>query len=339
MAMVRNQSGYILGIETSCDDTAVAVLSPTGRVLSSIVSSQDRVHAAYRGIVPELASRQHIESIVPIFETALTDAAVSLDQIGGIGVTAGPGLIGSLAVGVSFAKAVALGRWLPIVAINHLEGHVVSPFLNRPWPEAPFAAFVISGGHTHLYRVDRFGSYQTIGQTVDDAAGEAFDKVAAMMGLGFPGGPVLSKRAETGNPSAFSFPRARLRDHRFHLSFSGLKSAVARLWEELPEAEQKHRLADIAASFQQAVIDVIIDRLELVIAEHRLTAVALAGGVSCNHRLRQTVSQKLAGVTVYLADSGYCTDNAAMIAAAAQIRLNRGETSPLDFAVRSRWPL
>lgn len=323
----------ILGIESSCDDTAAAVLSE-GTVLSSIVASQDDVHCKYGGVVPELASRSHLRNIVPVIEAALSQAGVTLSDIEGIAATCGPGLVGSLLVGLSTAKAMAFARRVPFVGVNHLEGHLLSARLDADVP-FPYVALLVSGGHTSLYYAEDFGRYQFLGATRDDAAGEAYDKVAKTMGLGFPGGRLIDDLARHGNPTAIRFPRARLKPQRnstpFDFSFSGLKTAV---WQHVRAhpLESEAAAADLAASFQEAVVDMLLDTTYAAVHHvggHRLV---IAGGVSANTRLRQRARDAGAefGVSVHIPAMRYCTDNAAMIALAGSYRLQRGEADTLS---------
>jgi N6-L-threonylcarbamoyladenine synthase len=328
----------ILGVESSCDDTAAAVLDGT-RVLSSVVTSQNEVHQKYGGIVPELASRSHIRSVLPVIHAALDQAGVTLDNIDAVAATAGPGLVGSLLVGLSTAKAIAFARRLPFVAVNHLEGHLLSVRIEEE-VAFPYLALLVSGGHTSLYYAEDFGRYRCLGATRDDAAGEAYDKVAKVMGLGFPGGPLIDRIARAGDPTVIRFPRARLKvragkhassEKRFDFSFSGLKTAVWQHVRDHPITDDQSA-ADLAASFQEAVVDMLLDN-SLAAAEHvGAGRLVVAGGVSANSRLRQrTREDALArGLTVHIPSMRYCTDNAAMIAMAGRWRLERGQVDPLS---------
>ncbi len=329
-----NSSLCVLGIETSCDDTAAAVLH-NGQVLASVVSSQDEVHGLYGGVVPELASRQHLLHILPVIDRALAEARKGLEQIQGIAVTCGPGLIGSLLVGLSTAKAIALAKKLPFVGVNHLEGHLLAVLLEAQVP-FPFLALLVSGGHTCLYLVRGLGDYALLGSTRDDAAGEAFDKVAKIMGLGYPGGRILDQMARGGNPWAIPFPRARLKPVRgkvqgYDFSFSGLKTAVRLFLRENPVWQE--RKEDVAASFQEAVVDMLLEPTWRAVQEWGIGRVVLTGGVSANSRLRQRATEegKQLGVEVFFPSLRFCTDNAAMIALAGAWRLARGESSPLSL--------
>ncbi|HLC15625.1 MAG TPA: tRNA (adenosine(37)-N6)-threonylcarbamoyltransferase complex transferase subunit TsaD [Thermodesulfovibrionia bacterium] len=303
---------YILGIDTSCDDTAASVVNEDGRIVSNVVSSQNEIHVKYGGIVPELASRRHIEMIWPVVDEALKGAGIGLDDIAAVAVCQGPGLIGSLLVGVSFAKSLCYVRGIPLIAVNHLEGHILAPFLTEDKPSFPFIALIVSGGHTHLYRADDFGVYKELGRTRDDAAGEAYDKVAKLLGLPYPGGPVIDQQAKSGNPQAIAFPRAYLNDS-LDFSFSGLKTAVL-------NHVKAHGLsiADIAASFQAAVIDVLIKKVDRAVKQEKIREVVVSGGVAANSQLREDCAHygKKNGIRVIFPPRFLCTDNAAMIGVA-----------------------
>ena len=322
----------VLGIETSCDETAAAVLADGRRVLSSVVASQDDVHAPYGGVVPELASRRHIEMIVPVVEKALTDAGVALGDLDGIAVTYGPGLVGSLLVGCSMAKALAWVHGLPLVGVNHLEGHVYASFLTEDAPEYPFLALVVSGGHTALYHASAPLTYHLVGQTRDDAAGEAFDKVAKLLGLGFPGGPIIQRTAERGDPRAIEFPLAQMTDGASDFSFSGIKTSVSlyvRRHRPLGEAQ----VADVAASFQAAVVKMLVRQTVRAALRIGVKRVVLTGGVAANGPLRTALHAEAEqhGIRLHIPPPGLCTDNAAMITAAGTVRLAAGERAPLTL--------
>jgi N6-L-threonylcarbamoyladenine synthase len=327
----------VLGIETSCDETAAAVVADGRRILSSVVSSQIAVHSPYGGVVPELASRKHIEAIVPVVRQALGAGGISRAGIEAVAVTQGPGLIGSLLVGFSFAKAFAMVRDIPWIGVSHLEGHINSVFLEPDPPAFPFTALLASGGHTGIYHVTSHTQFDLMGQTRDDAAGEAFDKVAKMLGLGYPGGGIISKLAQEGEPARIAFPRTYLDRSSFDFSFSGLKTAVGRYIRDhsrdLPE-----RLADIAAGFQEAVVEVLVYKVIAAAAFKRCDRIALVGGVAANRRLREKISLEAPrkGISVYLPGPGLCGDNAAMIAAAGYHRLANGARADLDDDVYSR---
>jgi N6-L-threonylcarbamoyladenine synthase len=321
----------ILAIETSCDDTAAAVWAD-GAVLSSVVASQDDVHAKYGGVVPELASRSHLRNVVPTIEAALAKAGVQLDDVDAVAATCGPGLVGSLLVGLSTAKALAYARHLPFIAVNHLEGHLLSPRLDGD-VAFPYVALLVSGGHTSVYLAEEYGRYRLLGATRDDAAGEAFDKVAKILGLGYPGGRVIDTLARRGDPTAIRFPRARLKPQRdgtpFGFSFSGLKTAV---WQHVREhpIDGDAAAADLAASFQETVVDMLLDTAFAAARSVGCPRLVIAGGVSANSRLRARAHAGGAelGITVSIPPMRYCTDNAAMIALAAHVRLQRGESDP-----------
>ncbi|MBI5525518.1 MAG: tRNA (adenosine(37)-N6)-threonylcarbamoyltransferase complex transferase subunit TsaD [Deltaproteobacteria bacterium] len=319
-----------LGIESSCDETAAAVVEDGRKVLSSVVASQADLHAAYGGVVPELASRNHVVKILPVVEEALATAGTTLDRAGGIAVTAGPGLMGSLLVGVMFAKAVAMAKKIPLVGVNHLEGHLCAVRLEERHPEAPYLGLIVSGGHTSLYLVEDLGQYKLVGRTRDDAAGEAFDKVAKLLGLGYPGGPVIDRMARDGDPKAFRFPRAMPK--RLEFSFSGLKTAVVNVVRSkgIPEGG---RLFDLVASFQEAVADTLASKTLLAANKAGVTDVVVAGGVASNSRIRAVMEDRCAaeGIRAWFAPPALCTDNAAMIAAAGYPRLVRGENHAVDL--------
>ena len=320
-------SAPILGIETSCDETAAAVVSEARTVMSSIVSSQIDLHARYGGVVPEIASRAHLELIVPVVAEAMLEARIVEGDLCAVAATYGPGLIGSLLIGVSTAKALALAWGVPFVAVNHLEAHLYASMLEDPDLEMPLVVLLVSGGHTLLIRMDGPGDYHVMGSTLDDAAGEAFDKVARFLGLGYPGGPAIDTLAMSGDPAAIPFPRAMM-DDGWDFSFSGLKTSVINYVRKHPDVDA----ADVAASFQQAVVDVLVTKARRAARHVGAKGLCLAGGVAANSQLRETllgacVSDGLRG---FLPSRPMCTDNAAMVAAAAYHRLRSDGPSPLD---------
>ena len=330
----------LLGIETSCDDTAAAVVTDGVTVESNVLASQDEFHRAYGGIVPEIASRKHAETINLVIDMALRTSSRSLAELDGIAVTCGPGLPGSLVVGAAAAQAIAVGRDLPLYEVNHLHGHLFANYLHDPQhpdrtkPATPFLCLVVSGGHTDLILVETAAQHRVIGRTLDDAAGEAFDKVARLLGLGFPGGPVIDRLAASGDPRAFDFPRGLLRDDSYNFSFSGLKTAV-RYHVEAHPGDVEHRAADLAASFQAAVVDALCEKTLRAACELGVATIALAGGVAANSSLRAELAERAArqGFAVGVPPLAYCTDNAAMIAAAAFYRGQRGRVRPQDLRI------
>jgi N6-L-threonylcarbamoyladenine synthase len=327
-----SEPGLVLGIESSCDETAAAVLAAGRRVLSSVVASQDDVHAPYGGVVPELASRRHIEVVVPVVERALADAGVRLADLDGIAVTHGPGLVGSLLVGCSMAKALAWVRRLPLVGVNHLEGHIFAAFLADDPPEYPFVALVVSGGHTALYHAPAPLRYALVGQTRDDAAGEAFDKVAKLLGLGFPGGPVVQRIAERGDPAALPLPLARMSDGGADFSFSGIKTAVS-LHVKRHGPLAPGEVADVAASFQAAVVRALVRPTVRAALRLGVPRIVLTGGVAANGPLRAALAAEAAshGLRLHIPPPRLCTDNAAMITAAGAARLAAGERADMTL--------
>ncbi|MCH7780204.1 MAG: tRNA (adenosine(37)-N6)-threonylcarbamoyltransferase complex transferase subunit TsaD [Acidobacteria bacterium] len=338
----------ILAIESSCDETAAAVVDDRDHVLSSVIASQVDIHRAYGGVVPELAARQHVEAIGPVVRCALDEAGAGFDSLDAVAVTQGPGLIGSLLVGVCAAKAIAWRHDLPLVAVNHLEGHIRSPFIDQPGIEFPALALIVSGGHTSLYVCPKEGEYRSIARTRDDAAGEAFDKVAKLLGLGYPGGPVIERLAQGADESAHAFPHARMKDGSLDFSFSGLKTAVRRRATERglvhPEAtggEVSTEVRDLAASFQRAVVRVLVRRSLTACKRERVRSLLVTGGVSCNKRLRDAFrrSCEREGFALHIAAPRYTTDNAAMIAAAAFLHYERGAFAPLSINAYANFPL
>lgn len=327
----------VLGIETSCDDTAAAVLHGT-RILASIVSSQDAVHGEFGGVVPELASRHHIQNVLPIVDHALHQAEVRLEQLDGIAVTCGPGLVGSLLVGVCMAKALAMAKNLPLIGVNHLEGHLLAVLLEQE-VEFPFLCLLVSGGHTALYVARTWGDYERLGATRDDAAGEAFDKAAKMLGLGYPGGRVIDTLARRGNPTTLRFPRAHLKTGKYDFSFSGIKTSLRQFLGSPERAGRED--ADIAASYQEAVVDMLVTTTLRAARELGLARIVIAGGVSANSRLRHRMTEEgeLGGMRVFLPPFKLCTDNAAMIAFAGAWRLASGQRASLQLNASATLPL
>jgi N6-L-threonylcarbamoyladenine synthase len=329
----------LLAIETSCDETAAAVLAD-GVLAASVVQSQDAIHGCYGGVVPELASRRHLEVVLPVVSRALADGAVTLSQLDGIAVTCGPGLVGSLLVGLSVAKGLAYAHHLPLVGVNHLEGHIFAGFLEEPRAEYPFVALVVSGGHTALYACPEPLVYRLVGQTRDDAAGEAFDKVAKLLDLGYPGGPVIERTARDGDPHAIPFPVADIRDGAPDFSFSGLKTAVS-LFVRRHRPLTRPLVADVCASFQATVVKMLVRRALRAARESQFRRVLLTGGVAANGALRAALEAECAerGYAWTAPPLRFCTDNAAMIAAAGAARLARGERADLTLNARATLPL
>lgn len=329
----------VLGIESSCDETAAAVVRDGRTVLSNVIASQVKIHERYGGVVPEIASRKHIEAILPVVSQALADAGMTLAGIDGIAVTRGPGLIGSLLVGLSAAKAIAFARGLPIVGVNHLEGHIAAAFLMESPPPFPFVALVVSGGHTTIYRVEGFQRFTLLGQTRDDAAGEAFDKAATLLGIGYPGGVVIDRLATSGNRAAFLFPRAMRESLDF--SFSGLKTSLLTRIKKRETPFAPEELPDLTASYQEAICDVLVEKTLRAAAMVSAGRVVVCGGVAANSRLRERFGSDgpAAGVEVFVPPPVFCTDNAAMIAVVGTHLLEAGERGGLDMNAVSRWPL
>ena len=324
---------YILAIESSCHETAAAVVKNGREVLSNIISSQIELHKLYGGVVPEIASRKHIEKINPVIREALAEAGMKLGDMDAIGVTYGPGLVGALLVGVAAAKAISYAKNIPLVGVHHIEGHISANYIENKDLEPPFLGMVVSGGHTHLVMVEDYGKYEILGKTRDDAAGEAFDKVARAIGLGYPGGPKIDKLAKEGNPRAIAFPRAHVADAPLDFSFSGLKSSVLNYINSCEMKHQKICRADVAASFQAAVVDAIVSHTILAAKTYHIDKVALAGGVASNSALRQAMKEKCeaAGLKFYYPSPILCTDNAAMIGCAAYYEYLAGTRHGLDL--------
>ena len=350
----------VLGIESSCDETAAAVVEDGRRVLSNAIASQTPLHQLHGGVVPEIASRAHLEAIIPIVEQALADARVSMDDIGAIAATRGPGLIGCLLVGVEFAKGLAATRGLPLVAVQHVAGHLYSPFIGRErdaWGTdvtqhadfEPYIGLAISGGHSSIVIAEAPNKLRVLGETLDDAVGEAYDKIAKLIGLGYPGGPIVDREAALGNPAAFDLPRPMIHRAGYDFSFSGLKTAFAREVERQGGADavkgNTAMIADLCASFQAAAIDVLVERAKKALRDHRLRRLAVVGGVACNRGLRAALAERLPRIQIALPHPEFCTDNAAMIAGAAWPLLQSGAlsgprlaaTPSLDLAAMESW--
>lgn len=331
--MEEKKDIYILAIESSCDETAASVVKNGRDVLSNIISSQIALHTLYGGVVPEIASRKHIEKINQVIEEALKEAKVTLKQIDAIAVTYGPGLVGALLVGVSAAKAISFATGIPLVGVHHIEGHISANFIENKELEPPFACLVVSGGHTHLVIVKDYGEYEIIGKTRDDAAGEAFDKVARAIGLGYPGGPKIDKISNEGNPDAIHFPRAKFTDSVYDFSFSGLKSSVLNYLNTCEMKGEEINKADVAASFQKAVVDVLVEHALMAVKQYGFDKFAIAGGVASNAHLRKAFEEECRkrDITFYYPSPIFCTDNAAMIGVAGYYEFIKGTRSGLDL--------
>ena len=335
----------VLGIESSCDETGLAVYHSENGLLAHVLHSQVEVHAEYGGVVPELASRDHIRYLLPLAENVLQQANIGKHELDGIAYTAGPGLIGALMSGASVARSLAWALGIPAVEVHHMEGHLLAPLLEAEAPAFPFVALLVSGGHTLLAHVAAIGSYRIIGQSLDDAAGEAFDKTAKMMGLGYPGGPVLAKLAESGRRGVFDFPRPMTDRPGLDFSFSGLKTFALNTWMESQKATTGQATdqlrADIACAFEDAVVDTLQIKCRRALEQTGCNRLVVAGGVGANQRLRQRLHQmaKKHGFSVSFPRLEFCTDNGAMIAFAGCLRLQAGQTQPLDIDARARWPM
>ena len=328
----------VLGIESSCDETAAAVIS-RGNLLSSVVASQIKDHCKYGGVVPEIASRKHIEAINFVVQEALEDAGVTIKEIEGIAVTRGPGLIGSLLIGLSTAKALAFALNIPLAGVNHLEGHIAASFLSESTPEFPFIALIVSGGHTNVYLVENYHEFKLLGQTRDDAAGEAFDKAAKLLNLGYPGGVVIDKLAKQGDPQAVAFPRPMKDSPDF--SFSGLKTSLLTMLKKRGRDFEESQLPDVTASYQEAIVDVLIEKTIQAARDNGIHRIVVCGGVAANGRLREKFAAAAiaANMELFIPPAVLCTDNAAMIAAIGEIMLVSGRSDSLDLNAVSRWPL
>ncbi|HAR92412.1 MAG TPA: tRNA (adenosine(37)-N6)-threonylcarbamoyltransferase complex transferase subunit TsaD [Eubacterium sp.] len=323
----------ILAIESSCDETAAAVVVNGREVLSNVISSQIDLHTLYGGVVPEIASRKHIENINPVIEKALSDANCTLDDIDAIGVTYGPGLVGALLVGVAEAKAIAFAKDIPLVGVNHIEGHVCANFVEDKTLEPPFLCLIVSGGHTHLVKVNDYCEYEILGKSRDDAAGEAFDKVARAIGLGYPGGPKIDKAAKEGNENAYEFPKAKIADNPYDFSFSGVKSAVLNELNAKKMKGEEIVTEDVAASFQKSVVETLVERAMLAVKETGMNKIALAGGVASNTALRKLFKEECEkrGIDFYYPSPELCTDNAVMIGSAAYFEYKNGTRHGWDL--------
>jgi len=334
----------ILSIDTSCDDTSVAVLKEESGVLSNVVNSQVKLHAPYSGVVPELASREHLRNLIPVLDQALKEAGVSLKEISAVAVTIGPGLMGSLLVGLYVAKAICLAQDIKLIPVNHLEGHILSVLLEEEKPNFPYLALTVSGGHTSLYLVNSPLSYSNLGNTLDDAAGEAFDKVAKLFRLGYPGGRIIEDLARQGRPGRVKFPKAYLGKDSLDFSFSGIKTAVAsyyKRWQSDTGLQKEISLQDMAFAFQEAVCEMLCRNLFLAQEKTKVTQLAVAGGVACNNFLRQMVKQKAdtLGVKCYFPRPSFCTDNAAMIALAGYFRLQANQIGDMAIDAVAKFPI
>ena len=324
---------YILAIESSCDETSAAVVVNGREVLSNVIASQIDTHKKYGGVVPEVASRMHIEAISGVVEEALEEANVTLDKIDAIGVTYGPGLVGALLVGLQFAKGLSFATKKPLIGVNHIEGHICANYIQHKELKPPFVSLVVSGGHTFIVHVKNYGDYEVIGQTRDDAAGEAYDKVARALGLGYPGGPKIDKLAKEGNPKAIVFPKANFHEETLDFSFSGVKSAVLNYLNKCKMQKIEVNKADVAASFQHAVIDVLKENVLLTCKKRNVKTIAIAGGVASNSSLRETLIKEASkrGIEVLFPAPILCTDNAAMIGSAAYFNFVNGKISDLNL--------
>ncbi len=320
----------VLGIETSCDETAASICA-NGKIVSSIISSQV-IHEEYGGVVPELASREHEYLLNTIVNKSLEKVDFGYQDLDGIAVTQGPGLTGTLLTGICFAKGLSQGLSIPIIAVNHLEAHIFANFIADPELEFPFISLLVSGGHTQLWLIENFGKYKLLGKTLDDAAGEAFDKGARILGLGYPGGPAIEKSAGCGNPDAIKFPRGLIKSDSFDFSFSGLKTALLYYMDDYSKSNNI-TLNDVAASYQEAIIDVLSNKLIRAVTYYNINTCVVAGGVAANKNLRTRLHTLLANKNVIFPELDLCTDNAAMVAYLGEIKLNNGEQSKLDFSV------
>ncbi len=329
----------ILGIETSCDETGVAIFDSQQGIIADTLYSQIKLHNEYGGVVPELASRDHVRKLLPLVKKVMANAKVSPEDIDAIAYTAGPGLLGAVLVGASFARSLAYGWDIAAIAVHHMEGHLLAPMLEQQGPEFPFVALLVSGGHTQIYQVTGFSQYSLLGESLDDAAGEAFDKTAKLLGLDYPGGPLLSALAQKGTPGKFKFPRPMTDRPGLDLSFSGLKTFAANTISASDGSAQTK--ADIALAFEEAVVATLIIKCKRALKQTKLTKLVVAGGVSANEHLRKTMAEEMdkLSITVYYPRQSYCTDNGAMIAYAGYRRFLAGQFEPLTIKAKARWPL
>ena len=334
-------SDLIMGIETSCDETAAAIVEDGKKIISNIVASQISIHQKYGGVVPEIASRKHMECIIPVIDKALDESGKKITDLSAIAVTYGPGLIGSLLVGLSVVKAMAYAQNIPFIGINHLEAHIYANFLEHNKIKPPFVCLIVSGGHTSLVYIRNFGEYKLLGQTKDDAAGEVFDKIAKVLDLGYPGGPITERLAKEGNPSSIQFPRPILNDKSYNFSFSGLKTAVIYYIKKLKKENKNIPVSDILASFQQAVTDVLVEKTIIAALKFKTKQIILAGGVAANNSLRREIKEKadLLDIKVFYPSIFLCTDNAAMVASAGYYKFKESKKSSLNLDAVSRLPL
>ena len=334
----------VLGIDTSCDDTSAGIVADGTQTMANVIHSQVAVHSPHGGVVPELASREHVRNIVPVVDEVLKHAGLGMADLDGVAVTVGPGLVGALLVGLYYAKGLAHVLDKPLIAVNHLEAHILSIFLESEHPAFPFVALTVSGGHTSLYFVEDFGCYTLLGQTLDDAAGEAFDKVAKISGMGYPGGVAIEKASREGRSDGVAFPRAHMSKTSLDFSFSGLKTAVSlflKKWREDPLLSAEISLNDIVASFQESVVDVLVGKVMAAAKRMGVSSVMLAGGVACNNHLRKSLVETAGqdGIRVYYPRPAYCTDNGAMIALTGYHRFMRNDTAHMAVDVRARYPI
>jgi len=334
-------SDLIMGIETSCDETAAAIVEDGKKIISNIVASQINIHQKYGGVVPEIASRKHMQDIIPVIDKALDESGKKITDLSAIAVTYGPGLIGSLLVGLSVAKAMAYAKNIPLIGVNHLEAHIYANFLEHNKIKPPFICLIVSGGHTSLLYIEYFGEYKLLGQTKDDAVGEVFDKIAKFLNLGYPGGPITEKLAKEGDPSSIQFPRPILNDKSYDFSFSGLKTAVIYHIKKLEKRNKNIPTNDISASFQQAVTDVLVGKTIKAALKFKTKQIVLAGGVAANSSLRREIKEKanLLNIKVFYPSISLCTDNAAMVASAGYYKFKENKKSSLNLDAVSRLPL